>query len=31
MVLFTSDPDDASRLVEEPDRPKGRRIAVVHV
>jgi predicted nucleic acid-binding protein len=31
VVLFTSDPDDLSRLVEEPDRPKDQRIAVVHV
>lgn len=31
VVLLTSDPDDMSRLVEEPDRPKSQRIAVVHV
>jgi predicted nucleic acid-binding protein len=31
VVLLTSDPDDMSRLVEEPDRPKEQRIAVVHV
>lgn len=31
VLLLTSDPDDMSRLVEEPDRPKGQRIAVVHV
>jgi predicted nucleic acid-binding protein len=30
-VLLTSDPDDMSRFVEEPDRPKEQRIAVVHV
>ena len=30
-VLLTSDVDDLSRLVEEPDRPKAQRIAVVHV
>ena len=30
-VLLTSDPDDLSRLVEKPDRPKAQRIAVVHV
>jgi predicted nucleic acid-binding protein len=30
-VLLTSDPNDLNRLVEEPDRPKGQRIAVVHV
>jgi hypothetical protein len=30
-VLLTSDPDDLNRLVEEPGRPKGQRIAVVHV
>jgi predicted nucleic acid-binding protein len=28
-VLLTSDPDDMSRLVDEPDRPKPERIAVV--
>lgn len=31
LVLLTSDPDDLTRLVEEPDRPKDQRIAVVHV
>ncbi|HEY2578862.1 MAG TPA: PIN domain-containing protein [Streptosporangiaceae bacterium] len=31
IVLLTSDPDDLSRLVEEPGRPKAQRIAVVHV
>lgn len=31
LVLLTSDPDDLARLVDEPDRPKGQRIAVVHV
>jgi predicted nucleic acid-binding protein len=31
IVLLTSDPDDMNRLVEEPDRPKVERIAVVHV
>ncbi len=31
IVLLTSDPDDMSRLVEEPDRPKAERIVVVHV
>lgn len=31
VLLLTSDPDGMSRLVEEPDRPKGQRIAVVHV
>ncbi|KUP96749.1 type II toxin-antitoxin system VapC family toxin [Thermobifida cellulosilytica] len=31
VVLLTSDPDDLSRLVEEPDRPKHQRVAVVHV
>ena len=31
VVLLTSDPDDLSQLVEEPDRPKAQRIAVVHV
>jgi hypothetical protein len=30
-LLLTSDPDDLTRLVEEPDRPKAERIAVVHV
>ena len=31
VVLLTSDPDDLSRLVEEPERPKAQRITVVHV
>ena len=31
IVLLTSDPDDMNRLVEEPDRPKAERIAVIHV
>lgn len=31
IVLLTSDPDDMSRLVEEPGRPKKHRITVVHV
>lgn len=31
LVLLTSDPDDLSRLVEEPARPKDERVAVVHV
>jgi predicted nucleic acid-binding protein len=31
VVLLTSDPDDMNRLVEEPERPKAQRIAVVHV
>jgi predicted nucleic acid-binding protein len=31
VVLLTSDPDDMNKLVEEPDRPKAQRIAVVHV
>jgi hypothetical protein len=30
-VLLTSDPRDLTRLVEEHGRPKGQRIAVVHV
>ena len=30
VVLLTSDPDDLSRLVEEPQRPKAQRITVVH-
>jgi hypothetical protein len=30
-VLLTSDPNDLNRLVEEPERPKTQRIAVVHV
>jgi predicted nucleic acid-binding protein len=31
IVLLTSDPDDFSKLVEESERPKAERIAVVHV
>jgi len=31
MVLLTSDPDDLARLVEEPERPKALRMAVVLV
>jgi predicted nucleic acid-binding protein len=31
VVLLTSDPDDVNRLVEEPERPKAERIAVVYV
>ncbi|MDI1459354.1 PIN domain-containing protein [Catellatospora sp. KI3] len=31
VVLLTSDPDDLSRLVEEPDCPKEHRVVVVHV
>jgi predicted nucleic acid-binding protein len=31
IVLFTSDPDDMNRLIEEPDRPKAERIVVVRV
>ena len=31
LVLLTSDPDDLSKLVEEPERPKHERIAVVRV
>ena len=31
VVLLTSDPDDMSRLVEEPQRPKAQRIAVIRV
>jgi predicted nucleic acid-binding protein len=31
VVLLTSDPDDLSRLVEEPERPKAQRIRVVQV
>lgn len=31
VVLLTSDPDDLNRLVEEPERPKSERIAVVYV
>lgn len=31
VVLLTSDPDDLSRLAEEPGCPKGQRVVVVHV
>ncbi|MGW5642621.1 type II toxin-antitoxin system VapC family toxin [Saccharopolyspora sp. NPDC003752] len=31
VVLLTSDPDDLSKLVEEPARPKAERVVVVHV
>jgi predicted nucleic acid-binding protein len=31
IVLLTSDPDDLATLVEEPQRPKAQRIAVIHV
>jgi len=31
VVLLTSDPDDLTKLVEEPGRPKAQRIAVIHV
>jgi predicted nucleic acid-binding protein len=31
VVLLTSDPDDLAKLVEEPERPKSQRVAVVHV
>jgi predicted nucleic acid-binding protein len=31
IVLLTSDPEDFNKLVEEPDRPKAQRIAIVHV
>jgi predicted nucleic acid-binding protein len=31
IVLLTSDPADLAKLVEEPERPKAQRIAVVHV
>jgi predicted nucleic acid-binding protein len=31
VVLLTSDPDDMSRLAEEPERPKAQRIAVIRV
>ena len=31
VVLLTCDSDDLNRLVEEPDRPKAERIAVIHV
>jgi hypothetical protein len=30
-VLLSGDPDDMDRLVEEPERPKAQRVAVVHV
>lgn len=31
VVVLTSDPDDLSRLVEEPGRPKDQRVVVLHV
>jgi predicted nucleic acid-binding protein len=31
VALLTSDPDELSRLVEEPGRPKAQRITVIHV
>jgi predicted nucleic acid-binding protein len=31
VLLLTSDPDDLAKLVEEPQRPKAQRIAVVHI
>jgi predicted nucleic acid-binding protein len=31
VLLLTSDPGDLTRLVEEPEQPKARRIVVVHV
>ena len=31
IVLLTSDPDDLAKLVEEPQRPKAQRIAIVHI
>jgi len=31
VVLLTSDPDDLSRLVEEPGIPKDQRVVVIHV
>ena len=31
VVLLTSDPDDVSRLAEEPERPKAQRIVVIRV
>ncbi len=31
VVLLTSDPDDLTKLVEEPERPKNERITIVHV
>jgi hypothetical protein len=31
VVLLTSDPDDLTRLVEEPGRPKDQRVVVIHV
>jgi hypothetical protein len=30
-VLLSGDPDDMDRLVEEPERPKAQRVAVVPV
>jgi predicted nucleic acid-binding protein len=30
VVLLTSDPDDMSKLLDEPERPKPQRIAVIH-
>jgi predicted nucleic acid-binding protein len=31
VVLLTSDPDDLTRLVDEPDRAKDQRVAVMHI
>jgi predicted nucleic acid-binding protein len=31
VVLLTSDPDDLSRLVEEPGQPKDQRVVVIHM
>ena len=31
VLVLTSDPDDLSRLVEEHERPKSERVAVIHV
>nr|WP_221308674.1 PIN domain-containing protein [Nocardiopsis mwathae] len=31
VLVLSSDPDDMSRLVEEPDRAKNQRVAVVHI
>ncbi|MFC7329670.1 type II toxin-antitoxin system VapC family toxin [Marinactinospora rubrisoli] len=31
VLVLTSDPDDMNMLVEEPERPKSQRVAVVHV
>jgi hypothetical protein len=31
LLLLISDPNDLTRLVEEPTRPKDQRIAVIHV